>query len=217
MGITDAPFPVLQEAAIASYDWTDISSGDGYRTYYCYQASGAYVMGGSIYSSEIVDDYSVESALTEARVGGATFELSYNKPATINGDVIVSIPYGANALTGSAGQTIIAYASCALIHESDGTDTTLGHFKTKTVTGIQATSAGTKRDTQNISVSNEEFKRGDQLKLVVDIIATSQTTTGVAGFGHDPKNRDDDSTNTVITDNTVDTILEVNVPYKIDI
>lgn len=207
-----------QESAIASYNWSDISSGEGKNRYYGYTTSGgAHLSEIDIYSNNIT---SLFDLLATGKAGTRDFNLNFNKPAQINGGIIVSLCYGIVPNADASPEALTAYVSGAVVLTRNSAETILGKFITDVITTTYGvTGTVSKRNTCKISVSDVTIKKDDILTIRTDVMGTRLgDSTGRTGLGNDPQNRNDDGTgaNKIIND-TDDTILEVVIPYKIDL
>ena len=195
------------EAAIASYDFTDIAEGTGVTKFYLFSSkiSGAtaYHLGNNVlYSADI----------TRTAAGADTddnFDLTvFNLPRTIKGTGTIQLPYG---LTCGGGGGCNGYAICKLWKvPAVGSATEIISACTPNVT-IGAAAAEVGVWNIPITISQTHFKKGDILRLQV-LGYTSNTESSHLGI--DPKNR---AQSTLNAGTMVATDGNILIPFKLDL
>jgi len=192
-----------QSTAVASYDYKDIDAGTGYVIYYGGHlgdgsTSGAYILSNNdFYSQNITTAKAMSQALQ--KFCEMTFTLKYNRTQTnLSGSIVVS---------GSARTTLATFKSddFAVDDDSNLSDYTMSSTK--------------------VTIEQTQLKSGDILELNLEGWSSiDENKTRWVGIGHDPKNRNDPEDlydGRVIYDNNNttfgETVLNVHIPYKLDI
>ena len=230
-------FPPRGERLV-NYDYFDTANGVGYEIYYGSRGtSGAYIISPSIfYSEEIKTNINADVVLdTYGKWLDMDFDLTYNLPRNIKGDVIVNVPIGVKG-TDDGDNRITFYAKVSVIHYDGTTETVLGTgqsipFVSETLPTPRANAFVT---AVRVNIPNvTHFKKGDILRFTIEGYAKS--TVGnpeniYFAIGHDPMNRNDtlkERTSAPIkvlanyTDGTtythISTQMIFHVPYVLDI
>ena len=207
MAVIPTKIPEPPSAAVASFDYTDIASGLGYSTYYGFTDTGG--------NYRLIDNTSVYSETTgdEVQSGGtpaitktytsSTFQL----PRDIKGKAIINIPVKGQGTTG------VVYASGALIHYDGDTaaSAVIGQGNGAAATGADVASEEVKYNCVSFDCTETHVKRGDAIKLKVDIWSTTDNWTIT---GHDPTNADYSPT---AGNDLTETQLKIMVPFKLDL
>ncbi len=169
---------------LVNYDYFDISNGAGYDVYYGYQAnSGDFKVATStgIHSEGIYSDVPFSDI---------DFDILFNTPRTIKGDLIVSIPI-AYSRTGSAGNGTIT-SVITIYHVDIGNNETSLGAETSAVTLFADNSPviyGIGANNGTINVTQTHFKKGEKLRINI----STTTSDNIAKVGHDPFNQDPNS------------------------
>ena len=215
------PIPIVYKKAgepvVASYDYTDIAEGTGRIIFYAMNENTGgtdnyLLINKELYSNDI---YSSEASGTTAasKILDLDFDVIFNMPKRIKGDIIVSIP-----ISTQRGPTYnhYTYAIVKARHWDGTTETELGSATTETVMG--SAGAGTYIDalkTVKINIAAiRHFKKGETLRITIELWGWT-ANAGEArqhAFGHDPKAR---ASATVFP--TGVTVTEVNVPFVLDL
>jgi hypothetical protein len=180
---------------LVSYDFTDISNGTGYETYYLIESQDSV---GKDHHLTPTQDYSNNAFIEQAGAGTKDYDYDLTEfiiPKTINGIVIISI-----AGVGLAG-TVNATFTIELYRYDGSSETQIGSTITYTV-GL--TTSGNMLYFR-MPVTNELIPAGEQLRLRVSFAnATGQTVR----YGIDPVGR--------TSGNFITTTSKIHVPYKLD-
>lgn len=206
------------EAAVASYDWTDLAAGTGVVAYtgYTSQVSGAALQ------YNITSNDSVNSTSGAAHASGSSntflnldFDLTeFNTPRTIKGNILVNFGYYVRSTLSS---TIKGYSIITIKKVRNGTPIDIGQ-QSGAVVNSGAGIITKKIMSIPISVTNSLFKKGDILRVNAYLSASGANDGGCEiVVGTDPQNGDQ---HWLIpsTDNpkTITKFLAY-VPYKIDL
>lgn len=178
---------------LSSFDWSDISNGTGYETYYLIESEDST---GKDYHLTTQTDYSNNVRLTvSASTQDHDYDLSpFVIPRTINGTVLMSFPVDGN---GGARPVLTAE-----LYKWDGsTETQLG----STVT-FSPNLTVAKMLYMEMPIVNELIAAGQTLRLRVSwsIAAASSCSLGI-----DPANR-------AFSPLDITTTSKIHVPYKLD-
>lgn len=221
-----------QATALANYDYTDIASGTGYSVFYggnSYDGSvsGAYLIANNtFYSANITTTCIIGNTLTGPIE--MDFDTQFNLPRTIKGKVIVNVPFGIGRKDAETGGTATGNISGAVIHYDGTTETVLGEFRTDAFTvDDDVVTINNKTLSGTVEISETDFKKGDYLRI--NLRVWGKTVDNIArwmGIGHDPKNSEDPATTAHTTPLVIydsgsstygNTIMEVHVPFKLDL
>ena len=212
-------------SAIATYDYTDVASGTGYSVFYggTVNTSGSYVLADNSYYSNTVTTWRVATA-TMTKLIDADFDVQINRPLIVDGDFIVSLSLGIGRKTPAApGYTTTANLSGAIILD-DGSENVLGTFTSTNLVAVDASEPfKTKVMTMSTPVSLTQFKSGNILRVTIEGWAKVDSAyEAYVGIGHDAKNRNDPEAvrKTIYDESTSSygpTIMEVHVPFKVDV
>ena len=206
-------FPTPTETAIATYDYSDVASGLGYREFQCFATTVAtsseeyFISDNPIYSvpsstGQTVNNHTVTQT--------TTFKTSaFRLAQTIEGMMFLQITHSINATSFSGTARITA-----TLQHYDGDTTTVtdlgnavsdDHVVAPTGTTIPATVY------MPISISKIIFKKGDKLYLKIEHY---QSAGGVGNrvfaLYHDP-------TDAAIGANTNPTTLKLQIPFRLDL
>lgn len=227
------PSPVF-----VNYDWVDIANGLGYETYYGYNAGGT--VGTSprqIYSG--IRHYNGTKLVSPAidvfvEALDVDFDITFNTPKNIKGDILLQLPFGVVCTSNSAGNKESWIRAISAAYHYDGATETI-------ISGVGTSEAiYTVSHAANIIVSHittlklnvatmKHFKKGETLRITIQVyIKHSQNAASyIGGVGCDPQNRSDveiimssgskadDEWQVINTDEP--TRLEIHVPFKLDI
>lgn len=226
-------FPPRGEFSI-SYDFFDIADGTGYATYY-----GMMINNGSYTTtpnanvgSEFIKTY-VDFDNVLAKEIDIDFDINFNTPKNIKGDIIVNVPIGVT--TTSTTQVDATYQAVVKAYHYNGTtETQLGSTATSTLYSVKNMESDItlKRQSSNavlkISVpKTTHFRAGEILRITVEgwfnRVSGSASQGGIA---HDPTNRNDkiEENDAAGTDGRLQVFededskrLSINVPFKLDV
>lgn len=200
-------FPAPQEAALASYNYTDVAEGTGLIVYYGWAHEDSV---GKKYA--LTTDSGLKSRYQEQSVtlsnGSAfvkEFDLDFdlpslNIPRTLRGTALFNAPI----LIAASGESAYIIAK---VRKYDGTT------ETDLVTAQSGTflaDAGTANTTIILAwtgvIPKTNFKRGETIRVTLEYYGKGTNTFAI---GHDPANRDGT--------NITGCLLKINLPFKIDL
>lgn len=204
------PFTAPQ-GPLASYDSEDLSSGTGYVEYYCANMSGSKVLT-NIRIDSNAKNVAVTPPATGAQVIKLDFDLLYNKPQTIKGDLMINV--SEEAVTG--GNDVLMRVDTRVLHVSEAAaETELSNFSGAYITIADPANAAYRLG-QSHTIAEQHFKKGEKLRVSVE--AYSQCAVANASFTiycdaggngttlHGSENQDNWPTD-----------IKVLVPYRIEV
>jgi len=210
------PVPIVYrkstEAALASYNFTDIAEGTGVVTYYGATTNDS-VGEEYVLLSQTLYSYSLSTATTitngtgsYTKFGDYDFDLStFSLPKTIKGTCLISFGWGLGA-----GGNPDAYIIWKVRKYDGTTETDLGSVQTE---GIKA-NATNAEELLSFTLTETNFAKGDILRVTCEV--WGKNTGGVdyvATFAHSPKAQ---SVNTG-GGNLTNSVLTILIPYKLDL
>lgn len=211
-------------SAIASYNFTDLASGEGFVSYYGLRTQSADILTSNAnnYSgtntttnNEMIETNSTvaEDSSTKTQRININFDLSFNVPQIIKGTAIVNIPFGYSTSAGSI-TTLQAGVSAKISHVDSSNNET---FLVSGAATIQHSTSSPLDVEEFITIPlaispARQFTKDEKLRLNINIgAAGTNSQSWVVVVGHDPKNR----TGTNLT--SEDTNLIAHIPFVIDI
>jgi len=231
-----------QNQALANFPFNDVAQGISNLPFY----GGNHIEeDGGLQDTNIFSNSSFYSSYIVHKVYGnelhqytlsltKEFDLSFGAPRIVNGTVIVNVPMGfGDAKDGDWGQEAGVRGVFTLYHvDVNDNETALGGGSKQTEDFEESSIADNGQYgtifCEFFSVSNQKFRRGEKLRLKVQLYAyTNSAHYVVFGIGCDPQNRNDFEGNGVeggdsskawkCFPDSVDTNLIIQVPFKIDV
>lgn len=207
MTLTQA-FPQPTEPAIASFNFSDIAAGTGYET---------------LFAMELEDDTQVLTpTVIEAKLGFTelvltsnvelNFDLLYNLPRKVKGNLLVTVTYDADAGSGSATTSV----KVRPIHVTSGGIETEMSAAVTTATVVNSNRQG-KTTTIPFADLNQHFRKGDKLRIEVTLIAVQGGSGSSSRVYHNPNNVDYGIVLETKNNQKGRSDLIVNIPYDIDL
>lgn len=194
---------------LVNYDYSDIASGTGYKIFYAYneRLSGSVVNyrldSNPIYSYDI--ETSGASAVAYTIVKDLDFDVLFNKPQNIKGDIKFIIPVRA----GGGGSPYVYFI--VYVMKWDGaTETILATCQSPELEAVTLP----KTISMSANVAKTHFKSGEYLRVTVQMVAKSNPASTFAVF-HDPMNRD--GWGVTVGTTIATTKLQVHVPFVMDL
>ena len=194
------------EAAVATYDYTDLADGVGFVIYQGYNsglsgnALGYHLGTTEIQSREVETDMIMGETLT--------FDSStFNLPRSMKGTAMVRFT---SYWTGTAASFYNANVKIQKV-DANAVVTTIGSASSLTISGFAVDTI----DNNTIYMDvDEHFKKGDTLRLWFQ----DSRTAGSASLANDPANRAGRFVSGSAVGTAINpTKLEVHIPYKIDL
>ena len=198
------------EGAIASYDYTDIAEGTGVVIFYGFTAKDdtteTFLLStqASIYSNGVISSAATTTSGTYVLEVEKDFDIEFNRPQRIKGKGYATITSTYTHNTGNGSM----YVHVKLRKWDGTTETEIADGQTAVVNFSAATVYQT--NTVPLTIATQEhFKKGDILRITVEVYAKQADGSGTVGFLHDPVNR---------TQATEDTAQFINyIPFVLDI
>lgn len=219
-----------QEAAIASFNFTDIASATGYITYYGGStSSGAtvlnYALSNNIFYAHRVMTRSTTNSITFTKTHDLDFDIQFKLPQTVRGNIIANIPVMIYA-PGVTGFDCFVHPYVRLRKWDGATETEIAgisggtlNFSVASVNTYLNGVAGV-----SLQVPQTLYKKNETLRMTIELWTRSDGANTIASFvGHDPKNRATTGYDTAETGGTANTFgtepsnLIIHVPFKLDL
>lgn len=216
-----------QEAALASYSYTDIAAGTGVQTFYGANAtSGAnfFLTTDTPYSERVLTVEAATATANYQKEIDVDFDVDLNLPRDIKGDLIASVPFGIGWKETTSNDVFI-YCVVTLKKVSGGTETTIA-----TATGkpfiVTGTATPQAMDALVLDVTKTHYKKGDTIRITVELWAKKEAGADSVHImlGHDPQNRAygfwDQTTGGAAKDydfGTNPTNLNFKIPFDLDL
>ena len=181
---------------LANYDYFDVAEGTGVEVYYGAKGdNGEYLAVGTTIASEEIASYIEQTvAATATKYFDFDFDIEYNLPKNIKGDLLASVPMGIYANTTTARE-FDYYVIVKASHWDGATETLLGTGTSVTTTSEIETdgllgSARTHLVRANIA-TNRHFKKGEKLRITVEGWFSGKGAPLECWIiiGHDPQGR----------------------------
>ena len=221
MAVIPTTFPPVQEQAIATFNFTDLASGFGYETINGFDTvndtTRAYGAGTStIFGSSGATDSVAFADTSFAKQLDLNFDTStFNLPRNVKGVAYMNISFGVLAV--SAGDCS-GYCIVKLFHFDGSTETQLGATQQTTTAFEARTGDRTDRTSAlQFTIPNIHFKKGDLLRINVEVWGKVTANTGNVRVFHDPRDRALYEDPEVGIDFASTSKLELHVPFRIDI
>lgn len=207
-----------QGQQIATYNYVDVISGTGIVELFGGETSGSYVLADkAFYSDQISYFVLVTPAGFLTPVSDLDYDVAINRPIIINGEIIVTATSSWNS--GGGGATAQEYITAeAVIVHADASTTSLGTGQSSYATDSGASSNKTRA--MKIAVTNYLIKAGETFRITIKqyINKTAGSDPVTAGWGHDPKDRNDDNPEGAgVVGDAWTTQMIVLLPIKIDL
>ena len=236
---------VPQAQPISSYDYFDLAAGTGVQIYYGGKVmfiSGAELVSGMVlrnktFYSESLTSKATVASTTFGRRLNTSFDLDFNNSRTINGNIIVSIPIGMNALANVDKKHVYTDIYFYRV-DTAGVETFLvsGGTMIFSPTNLDGDEAYSRISTASFDVDNQKFKKDEKLRMRVEVWSRGDAAGSyLVGIAHDPINRNDNneglanvtgSSGPIIQDTdegvpknrwATDTVMRVDIPFKLDV
>lgn len=199
------------DSAIASYDFYDLMSNTGYKTFHgiCLLKPTATESYRLVSNSDNHSDYWKTKNSYNWKTNGSTIDIDFDmdilKSFILKGDVIINIPY---SYIKAPAQDVTATWTIKIYKVSAGTEYQLGSTITKIVEVPTADGDGTWGLLGAvIPIGTTTLKRGDIFRLSVVV---SDVLTGTINVYHEP-------TSLVVSATIKETDLKVSLPFQIDL
>ena len=212
--------------AIASYNFEDIVSGTGIIVLYAGTTVDKNILSNFVFTSNRVAEATEAMPVDGGYVKefDMDFDVTINKTVELSGTALVTIPIKCtNAV--SVGNSADGYAVAILKKEDVAIVTNTG-----VANGVVTSTATDQGWGANIAYGNPTidlvipdgtiFKRGDTLRLTVEIWGRATQGTGTITFAHDPADRTQDWRGSSAWDSTgasMSSQIKLQIPTVIDL
>lgn len=213
--------------SLTSYDFIDISTGTGYRTYF-----GGAVASGAVTNYQLSDSEFYSDRITtigHSAIGtGATsyglmqdldFDVQFRIPQVLEGTAIIVVPRAISLSSNQTSRTYDSYVYTKIRKWDGSTETEIAG-----ASGSIMTAAGYDNQHQTaikVVVPRTKFKKGDTLRVTAEhyLRFRNDNSDGSYAIGHDPKSR---GYSTLPNDTEVNwascaSIMTATIPFKVDI
>lgn len=205
------PIPIVYrksvESAVASYDFTDIIEGTGIVNFYFGYAGSTKVLSTNrFYSGTSYNSETIENSGAFCKEIDLDFDVLINKPITIKGTCVASVPTMITRLNG----TIISYVTVYLRKWDGSTETDIASGAS-----AQFTTAATawKNQSAYLNVPTTSFKKGEYLRATIEGWAQVADDNNILRVGTDPQGVLDATwTSTTIAPTSI-----IGIPFRIDL
>ncbi len=209
---------------VVSYDYFDYSNGTGYDIYYGFSNAGTEgTITQSGFYSGMIHKNGVEVTLTDQNTYyellDFDWDIIFNIPRSIKGDILIQIPFGVLNNTGSTKDFNIK-AECLVYHYNGG-ETQIGSTATsEELTAVNLDNGLIRSHITTLKInaaSVVNFAKGDILRFTIKVYAkcTDAASSRVyGGVGCDPQNRTDATIQLVSNDSQEIQIINTDEPTQ---
>ena len=209
--------------SITTFSFEDIASGKGIINFNAANATNLadhFLTTQTPFSERVLTDVLFSSPTLISQID-LDFDVEFNRSRKMKGQLIANIPFGCGYK--EVSNNFVAHA-IVRVRKCDGsTETELANAKGKTLT-ITGTTIGQVMDCILIDVPLTHFKKGEKLRITVNIFASNSTGDASVMLGHDPQNRafgfwDQESGGAAkdYTFGTNPTNLNFEVPFELEV
>ena len=170
--MTVPPFYRKRPELLANYSYTDISEGIGYRVYYGARANDTDYITTSV-SSVHSDKRSTQGGIsgnTPTKVVDLTFDITFNTPKNLKGDILICVPI-AHRFYGNSGNCE-SYLKARAYHWDGTSETIIGSEEQSaswdTQTGAGQVHFNNYRMLAITAASIVHFKKGETLRIDIE-------------------------------------------------
>jgi len=215
-----ALFRKSAEGAVASYNYTDVDDGTGIVVYYGFNhhsdaADGYALTKTALYSNDIYTAVTCDKTGYE-KEGDYDFDVEFNTPKRIKGKARFTYTIGAGS---TAGNRRTESYTIVKVRKWDGTtETEIADAQSENVDGTTSTAREYKTLNVEVNISTlQHFKKGDTLRITIELWGKSSDSNGQIVFAHDPKDRVTDlpGSGSGTAPNTA--LFEAHIPYVLDL
>ncbi|MHA1353755.1 MAG: hypothetical protein ACTSR1_01085 [Candidatus Heimdallarchaeota archaeon] len=219
---------------LINYDYFDIANGVGYDVYY-----GARGTSGATLVTTVPTIYSewLKSGIASGDIANSftklvdeDFDITFNTPKNIKGDLIINVPVGVQNLENNEAD-VTFYVTVTAKHYDGTTETELGSGQSVYFHAMNMDWWKLQSHTALIKINLSEvqhFKKGEILRFTIEAWFKNTAPSEIfsAGIAHDPANRNDRFISGAYTGGTnfaqiiedgQPTTLTFHVPFVIDV
>lgn len=210
-----------QPSSIATYAYTDIAEGTGVVNFKGFMAWASGALTARLTTNEPYSNYHPFLASTDSGIqtlislnsksDGSqkilNFDLTaFNAPTIVRGTAFVNIPVSG---IGEAAGSMTCHLKVSI--QNSTTSTTIG-YAASGVINFSGTAPQMGILCMPFTLDETQFKKGEVLRVKVDVWGSGTANTQSVAIGHDPQNRD----TTYFTAGN-DTIMDVFIPFNLDL
>lgn len=172
-------------ASIATYDFMDIAAGTGIINFYAGKETTSYLLSNFTYYADTVSTSAVVNYVPYTKVLDVDFDVSINKPITLKGNSIINIPLKLYFSTAN----VYCYAVVKVRKWDGSTETDL--VTSANSREVATAGAGTYYDILGVqaTIPLTVFKKGETLRLTIEVWGKGGGALATVDLAHDPKNR----------------------------
>ena len=209
-------FPPIPEAAIASYNYTDIAEGTGITRFNCAantnNSATSYILTtNTIYSNPLFTAVTVANNANYTKELDVDFDLSaFNTPKTVKGTAYLNIDW---RLAKDGGTSATGWLNCIVKHWDGTTETTLATTSGATLHDVAAEATeGEIMENFKFTLPQTHFKKGDSIRLTVEGYGKCDGDTATLSIAHDPQNTNGGLGGA----NEVASTMTLDIPFRLD-
>ena len=207
--------PIPAESSVASYDWTEVASGEGYVTFDGF-ASVTSTATDYHMSNNVLGTGSQTYAVDTSSTASIDFDTTpFNSPRYVQGNALIAFTHAIFASAAGGGKTNAI--TVAVYHYDGSTETSLGTATCEALTSVANQLVKATRQFV-IPLTPKHFKIGDILRIKVTVAWAGGEGNYVHAFCCDPLNRDITGLYShTLTASTNPTKFQVAIPFKIQL
>ncbi len=212
-------FPPGAEQAIASYDFTEISSGTGYSNFY---PAASTVSGAATYlmatDTSITSGEAVKKLTGAANASTIDYDVIFNLPQRVKGKVILS--YATGAAYGNGTCNMHTRAKLYKLDVNGNAKLLDQEYATNLITATVGDTLVTSRNLIQFDLTDKVrlFKKGEGLRvnIYMSMGGGSQST---AGYAQDPSGSADTTEGSAlqVIDTGYSTTMTLAIPFVLDL
>lgn len=212
-------FTNSSESSTATYNYTDIASGEGKVVFYIAEVGSTptkLLTTEVIASDKVMQLYTTTPApASDTIVLDVDYDVLFNKPQTLKGTAIFNIAAGFQS---SVATTSREYVKCYVRKWNGTTETEIANGTSETF--LKTTAASETHNTiltaaATIPVTN--IKKGEYLRITIELHGWAGDNQNVYYFGQDPKDRAASLSQDPYTFGTDTSISKAIIPFRIDL
>ena len=214
--------PIPTAAAIASFNFFDISEGTGIISFYGVShresSSASYYLTSNTntYSSTVVASGAFVTGSSTGQILSANFDIKFNRSQNLKGYAYMNFSFGGTGTTGTGTPSIFISGGSISNNTTGTTLASLGNLSNQAI-DLSSPVLGSYSKGLNVRFDLTggpyHFAPGDTLRLNLQVWGTCSGTAPITygGIGIDPQGRADPDDLTIQTTNTTKMIL--NLPF----
>ena len=198
---------------ITNYGFADVITGKAYLQLYAGTGeNNNTLLGFQFDSSDILTEADGDTGDSMTKEKDIDFDIEFETTQQIEGTAIINITHG---VQGASAPQVDSFLIVKLIHvDATPTETILATKQTPTI--INAPNPEAERYAIDLDIAKTDFKRGEKLRLTVELWVDGSDAGVYAFFCHDPNGRAPiaSETNTNSVTDSHDTSLNLWIPFN---